>query len=294
MNARRLATYALLALLLAGTGLAVWRSAATRPESADTIAAQLLCPACQGESVAQSQSPMAAAMRDSIAQQLAAGRSPAQVRRYFVDRYGAGILTDPPHGGLGVVLWLLPIAVVASLVVLAWRPQRRGSRAGPPSTSPAPRRLPRLWDVLAAGVVLLVAVVAFAAPNQHRSTPAAADSTTAAPVSTLLALGRSLEGQGRYAEAAEVYRDAVQQQPDDSTRLRLAFALLRSNNADQAASTAATVLSSSPDDTEALLILGLAQRAEGSAQAAVTLRRFLKTAPDDPAAGEVRRLLGTK
>ena len=287
MTARRLATATLLVLLLAGAGVAIWRSAAPEPATAQSIAAQLLCPACQGESVAQSQSPMAAAMRDTIGQQLAAGRSPQQIRQYFVDRYGTGILADPPHGGLGVVLWALPIGVLAVVVLLAWRARRRH----PPAAAPAQAHSPRLWDALAAAVVLIVAVVAVASPHQHASTSAAA---APQPTTDLVSLGQSLESQGRYAEAAEVYRDAVAQDPDDAVRLRLAFALLRSDQAAQAATVAGQVAARSPHDAQALLLLGLAQRAEGSAEAAATLRRFLRVAPKDPAAGEVQRLLGSR
>jgi cytochrome c-type biogenesis protein CcmH/NrfF len=290
MRARRLAAYVVLALLLAGAGAALWRSAVPRPESARTIAAQLLCPACQGESVAQSQSPMAAAMRDTITQQLAAGQSPQQIRQYFVDRYGSGILADPPHGGLGVVLWVLPIAIFAVTVVLAWRVRRRRARA--PARTDGPSQRPALlWDALAAAVVVLVAFVAVASPHQQSGSPAAA---APQPTTDLVTLGRSLESQGRYAEAAEVYRDAVTQDPDDAVRLRLAFALLRSDQPAQAAAVAGQVVAREPDETQALLLLGLAQRAVGSAQAAATLRRFLKAAPNDPAAGEIRRLLGTR
>lgn len=133
--------------------------------------------------------------------------------------------------------------------------------------------------------------MAVTAPRQHSGTPAAA---TPQPTTDLVTLGRSLEDQGRYAEAAEVYRDAVTQDPDDGVRLRLAFALLRSDQAAQAATVAGQVAARSPHDTQALLLLGLAQRAEGSAQAAATLRRFPRAAPNDPAADQVRRLLGTR
>ncbi|MEV4703135.1 cytochrome c-type biogenesis protein CcmH [Actinoplanes sp. NPDC049316] len=292
MRLRRLLLLGVAAVLLAAAGAALWRSAAPRPETAHSIADQLLCPACQGESVARSQSPMAAAMRDTIEQQLAAGRSPGQIRRFFVDRYGTGVLAEPGYDGIGILLWVLPSLAVGAVAFLVVRQRRRRPAEparGEPDTAPSPRTgRARTWDAVAVAVIALVAVVAFTSPERgNTDRPArAADAT-----SSLLTLARSLEDQGRYAEAAEVYRDVVAQQPDDRTRLRLAFTLLRSDRAAEAATTAGEVLRDSPGSTEALLILGLAQRATGSPDATATLRRFLKAAPDDPAVPEVRRLL---
>lgn len=291
MRWRRPLTYAVLALLLAAAGLAAWRSAAPQAATAQNIAAELLCPACQGESVAQSQSPMAAAMRDTIVAQLAQGRSPAQIREFFVDRYGTGILADPPQGGLGALLWLLPGLVLAVLAVLVWRSRRPPPGASPPTAVTRPRSSPRIWDVAAVGVLTMVALVALASPR-HPDPPTAA--TPPSSSATLVSLGRSLEAQGRYAEAAEVYQDAVTQQPDDAIRLRLALALLRADRAAEAAASAQQVLDHRPGDAQALLLLGLAQRAAGSPSAPATLRRFLATAPEDPAAAEVRRLLAAR
>jgi cytochrome c-type biogenesis protein CcmH/NrfF len=289
VTARRLVTAVLLVVLLGAAGAALWRSAAPRPDSTRSIAAQLVCPACQGETVAQSSSPMAAAMRDTITAQLAAGRSPDEIRQWFVDRYGATILADPPQGGLGVVLWVVPVLAVAVLLTVVWRARRRRETplADDPGAAPPVRRPARLWDAVAVAVVAMVAVIAFTSPHEQDPEPARA----AEPASTLVSLGRSLESQGRYAEAAEVYRDAASQTPVDEIRLRLAFALLRSDHPAEAADTAEQILGHAPGDTQALLLLGLAQRATGSPEAPATLRRFLRAAPSDPAAAEVRRLL---
>ncbi|WP_199516669.1 cytochrome c-type biogenesis protein CcmH [Nucisporomicrobium flavum] len=293
MTLRRFLTLGLLVVLLGAAGTAVWRSAGPRPESAHSIAEQLLCPTCQGESVAQSQSPMAAAMRDTIDQQLAAGRTPEQVRRFFVDRYGPDVLAEPSYRGLGLLLWLLPGLTVALVAGLALRRRRRKpdgpSPAEAPAEAPPARRRPsRAWDAVAVAVIALVAAVAVASPHRASDTRPA---PTADRNTSLQSLAQSLEDQGRYAEAAEVYRDVVTQRPDDRTRLKLAFALLRAERATEAAITAEQVLHDSPTSTDALLILGLAQRASGSPAATATLRRFLKAAPADPAAAEVRRLL---
>jgi cytochrome c-type biogenesis protein CcmH len=104
-----LAAGALLALG-ALVALTVIRPAApaSRAEVARQIAADLRCPDCQGLSVADSSSGSAVEIRRQIEAQLAAGRSPDQVRQSFVDRYGEWILLRPTAW----LAWLLPFAVV--------------------------------------------------------------------------------------------------------------------------------------------------------------------------------------
>ena len=100
------------------------------------IAAHLRCVVCQSLSVADSPSEMATQMRAIIRERLAAGESPADIQRYFVERYGDWILLAPPRRGFTLLVWLLPlVAVVVGLVAtaaLVWRWTHRSRGVRPP------------------------------------------------------------------------------------------------------------------------------------------------------------------
>jgi cytochrome c-type biogenesis protein CcmH len=101
-------------------------------ERAQRLDAQLRCPVCEGLSVADSPSSTARAMAADVAQRVAAGQSDEEIRQYYVDRYGPGILLAP-SGVPGSVAVGLPLAVSAAAaaglaVALA---RRRGGRARP-------------------------------------------------------------------------------------------------------------------------------------------------------------------
>jgi cytochrome c-type biogenesis protein CcmH len=77
------------------------------------VAHQLMCPVCQGQSVAESNSNLAQDMRQIIRKQLEEGKSKEEVIAYFVNRYGETILASPPPKGVNWLLWVLPgLAIV--------------------------------------------------------------------------------------------------------------------------------------------------------------------------------------
>ncbi|MGY2084536.1 cytochrome c-type biogenesis protein CcmH [Blastococcus sp. SYSU DS0539] len=93
-----------------------WRQEPSGPTdpaaAAREIAAGLRCPTCAGESAADSAAPAARGMRAVIADQVAAGESPEEIRDWFVGRYGEWILLDPPREGVGWLLVVLPGAAL--------------------------------------------------------------------------------------------------------------------------------------------------------------------------------------
>lgn len=73
------------------------------------IATVLRCPVCQGESVYDSQSPVAVEMKNLISDKIKAGQSADEILTYFKDRYGNFILMEPPAEGLHWVIWVFPL-----------------------------------------------------------------------------------------------------------------------------------------------------------------------------------------
>jgi cytochrome c-type biogenesis protein CcmH len=143
--ATRSAVVALVLLLTAHTAAQISKSPAdsvgSRRASADTalealtrsVAAQLRCPVCQGLSLADSPSELALEMKDVVREQLAAGRTPDEVKAYFVAKYGEWILLEPPRRGINLLAYALPaIALIGGLGVI-WLALRRWTRGAPPA-----------------------------------------------------------------------------------------------------------------------------------------------------------------
>ncbi|GCE14377.1 cytochrome c-type biogenesis protein [Tengunoibacter tsumagoiensis] len=73
------------------------------------VAAQLKCPVCQNESVADSSADLAQQMRANIRLQLQAGKSEQEVLAFYRSRYGSDIVLSPAWQGLSLLAWLVPI-----------------------------------------------------------------------------------------------------------------------------------------------------------------------------------------
>ncbi len=90
------------------------------------VAAELRCPVCQGNSIQDSPSELAQDMKAVVREQLAAGKSPEEVKQYFIAKYGEWILLEPKASGFNLVVYALPVillllgAVVISRAVRRW------------------------------------------------------------------------------------------------------------------------------------------------------------------------------
>jgi cytochrome c-type biogenesis protein CcmH len=89
------------------------------------LATSLKCPICAGESLAGSQTDLAKDLRARIDEEIAAGKSDGEIIDLFVAAYGEQVLLDPPSTGWGVVLWAVPLGVLAAGVAAIFGLKRK-------------------------------------------------------------------------------------------------------------------------------------------------------------------------
>jgi cytochrome c-type biogenesis protein CcmH len=90
---------------------------------------QLRCLVCQGESIDESQAPLAAELRQLVREQMADGRSDSQIKQFLVARYGDFILMEPPLQPDTYFLWLAPFVVLLGAGGVAYWVIRRSKPA---------------------------------------------------------------------------------------------------------------------------------------------------------------------
>ncbi len=293
-----------LVCVLAGVLLGPGAGPRTLDQRVQDVTEGLRCPSCDGESVAQSNAPLARSMRSEVRAQVAQGRSTEQVEQWFRQRYGDAVVQTPQ--GSARALWVVPplALVLGALVVLRLR--RRDGTAAERAERRAVTSLGVVPLAGAAGVLVglgllvpwLVTVSmdgrtggALAATSADTEQTGQTDRTERAgdPV----ARAQRLDDAGRHAEAVTAWREALQADGSSAVvRTRLGLDLLRAGHPDQVAAVVGRLAErAGPQQPTALLVLGLARRQLGRPDAAETLRRFLALAPQHPAAAQVRRLL---
>jgi cytochrome c-type biogenesis protein CcmH len=89
----------------------------------------LRCLKCQGQSIADSDAPMAGDMRSQVRERIAAGEDPEAVRAWLVERYGDYVSYAPRVTALTWPLFAVPVLLLlAGLMVLRRRLKREDKR----------------------------------------------------------------------------------------------------------------------------------------------------------------------
>lgn len=94
------------------------------------IAKQLFCPVCENTPLDVCPTQACAQWRALIREKLAAGWTDEQIKQYFVDQYGARVLSEPPRTGLNWLVYLVPPILFVVGVVILVRTFRPSKEAG--------------------------------------------------------------------------------------------------------------------------------------------------------------------
>lgn len=78
---------------------------------AKALYTELRCVVCAGQSIAESNSELAQDMRAQVTVLIAANKSDAEIRDWFVTRYGDAVLMNPPLKPLTLALWFGPLLI---------------------------------------------------------------------------------------------------------------------------------------------------------------------------------------
>ena len=94
------------------------------------ISTVLRCPVCQGETIDDSNAPVARDLRLVVRERLTAGDTDQEVIDYVVDRFGEFVLFEPRAQGANLILWIAgPAMLLVALLGAALYLRRRGRAA---------------------------------------------------------------------------------------------------------------------------------------------------------------------
>ena len=117
--------------------------AADAPDLEDqtrAIATELRCVVCQNLSVADSPSDMAQQMRAIVREQVQTGKTPQEIKDFFVSKYGEWVLLKPATRGFSLLVWVVPfVALIIGLALggfFIWRWAARSRSAAPAHVDP--------------------------------------------------------------------------------------------------------------------------------------------------------------
>ena len=99
---------------------------------------ELRCVVCAGQSIAESNAELAQDMRAQVDRLILAGQSDAEIRSWFVERYGDAVLMTPPLNALTLGLWFGPVLIFVLGLGITLLVLRRGqARLGAGGTKDA-------------------------------------------------------------------------------------------------------------------------------------------------------------
>ena len=191
----------------------------TNADRVRALAEDFACPVCAGQSVAESDVPVARGIRRQIAVWVDEGRSDAYIRNQLVAAYDVDIDYNPSGSGLTSLVWILPVLAGGAIVTVVVVMLRSGR--GPAHTDrerPAAGR--RRWRNAAAWTVAVVVVAGGAGLLVARSSGSrSGDGSISGEIRVtsreLIFEAQQRLGEGDMDGAIAAYDEALELQPSN-------------------------------------------------------------------------------
>lgn len=88
-------------------------------DEVNAIAKHLYCPVCENTPLDVCPTEACRQWRELIRDQLAEGKTEAEIKQYFVANYGARVLAEPPRTGFNWLMYIIPpVLILAGAVLL--------------------------------------------------------------------------------------------------------------------------------------------------------------------------------
>tara|TARA_Y100000817_G_C16833694_1_gene534708 strand:- start:321 stop:725 length:405 start_codon:yes stop_codon:yes gene_type:complete len=79
---------------------------------------QIMCPVCDGQTIAESQASISNDMKKMITSQISEGKTDKEILNYFKERYGQEIISNPSYSGFNITVWIAPILIILGSLLL--------------------------------------------------------------------------------------------------------------------------------------------------------------------------------
>jgi cytochrome c-type biogenesis protein CcmH len=100
-------------------------------DEVNAIARDLYCPVCENTPLEVCPTQACIQWRDLIRLKLSEGESPEEIKQYFVEHYGARVLSSPPAQGFYVLIYIVPPIVLAIGLFIFYRSFRAMFKPAP-------------------------------------------------------------------------------------------------------------------------------------------------------------------
>ena len=95
-----------------------------------TLIAELRCPQCQNNNIADSNATIATDMRAKTLELLKQGKSKDEVVSYMIERYGNFVTYNPPITPATILLWVMPVLLILFGIVIVLSRKKKTQAVG--------------------------------------------------------------------------------------------------------------------------------------------------------------------